>query len=208
MQMSENKKIFQPKVIIGSILGFVSAAVGIVAVFFPSLLNLERERMPKYDGGEQWSSVEAEVENYNKFIKFLDDRIKDEKLFEVRLNLPLGGDGWNSEYIEGFLKKGITFSEDDGNVCIVVTGGRWDAATGANTGDVEGFGVEISADDVPLSNTGVFGADTSSFCFPVGMVSAETQLNGYAYYNDVYGRGATTYWFKAVDKSAVKLKKY
>lgn len=41
--MSKENKIFQPKVIIGSITSFVVAAVGIVAVFFPSLLNLEKK---------------------------------------------------------------------------------------------------------------------------------------------------------------------
>ena len=41
--MSKENKIFQPKVIIGSLTSFVVAAVGIIAVFFPSLLNLEKK---------------------------------------------------------------------------------------------------------------------------------------------------------------------
>lgn len=44
---SQKNKIFQPKVIIGSITSFVVAAVGIVAVFFPSLLNLEKKSIPE-----------------------------------------------------------------------------------------------------------------------------------------------------------------
>lgn len=43
--MESKSKIFQPKVIIGSITSFVVAAVGIIAVFFPNLLNLEKSSM-------------------------------------------------------------------------------------------------------------------------------------------------------------------
>lgn len=35
--------IFEKKVIIGSIAGFVASAVGVVAVFFPSVFNLEKK---------------------------------------------------------------------------------------------------------------------------------------------------------------------
>ena len=45
--MNKQSKIFQPKVIIGSVMSFVIAAVGVVAVFFPSLLNLEKNTMNK-----------------------------------------------------------------------------------------------------------------------------------------------------------------
>ena len=40
--METKNKIFQPKVIIGSITSFIVAAVGIIAVFFPSVFNLEK----------------------------------------------------------------------------------------------------------------------------------------------------------------------
>lgn len=43
--MESKSKIFQPKVIIGSITSFIVAAVGIIAVFFPNLLNLEKSSM-------------------------------------------------------------------------------------------------------------------------------------------------------------------
>lgn len=45
--MSKESKIFQPKIIIGSITSFIVAAVGVIAVFFPSLLNLEKKSMPE-----------------------------------------------------------------------------------------------------------------------------------------------------------------
>lgn len=209
--MSENKKIFQPKVIIGSILGFVSAAVGTVAVFFPSLLNMEQEKMPKYydkEGGD-------ELEDYNGFIKFLDDRIKDEKLFEVRFHLPLGEALVGSAHMyEELFKKGIAFSEDDKYVCIIVTSGRKDAATGANTGGVEGFGVEFSEIGESVSDLRQLEVvDLSEFCFPGELTDwpdrYEYILNGYAHYDGYFSsNGNYTYKFKAVDKSAVKLKKY
>lgn len=34
--------IFQKKIIIGSIMSFIATGVGIVAVFFPDLLNLQK----------------------------------------------------------------------------------------------------------------------------------------------------------------------
>ena len=37
--------IFQKKIIIGSVLGFVASAIGLVAVFFPSVFNLEKQRI-------------------------------------------------------------------------------------------------------------------------------------------------------------------
>lgn len=43
--MQEKKKIFQPKVIIGSITSFIVAAVGVVAVFFPDLFNLQKKNL-------------------------------------------------------------------------------------------------------------------------------------------------------------------
>lgn len=43
--MNKQNKIFQPKVIIGSVMSFVIAVVGVIAVFFPSLFNLEKKGM-------------------------------------------------------------------------------------------------------------------------------------------------------------------
>ena len=36
---------FEKKVIVGSITSFIITAVGIVAVFFPDLLNLQKEKI-------------------------------------------------------------------------------------------------------------------------------------------------------------------
>ena len=110
MQMSENKKIFQPKVIIGSILGFVSAAVGVVAVFFPSLLNLERERMPKYEVAMDYER-ELNREYYDKFIEFLEERIKDKKVFELNLQYTYPGAGAALNDFLSLLNDNIAFGQ-------------------------------------------------------------------------------------------------
>lgn len=34
---------FEPKIIIGSVFGFIASAIGLIAVFFPSIFNLERQ---------------------------------------------------------------------------------------------------------------------------------------------------------------------
>lgn len=39
---------FQPKIIIGSVVGFLGTAIGIIAVFFPSLFNLEQKKIAEY----------------------------------------------------------------------------------------------------------------------------------------------------------------
>lgn len=38
---------FEKKVIIGSLFSFLATAVGIIAVFFPDLLNLQKEKIEK-----------------------------------------------------------------------------------------------------------------------------------------------------------------
>lgn len=67
--MSKENKVFQPKVIIGSITSFIVAAVGIIAVFFPSVFNLEKKSIPELqihyesaaDGIKLWKFLEKNV---------------------------------------------------------------------------------------------------------------------------------------------------
>ncbi len=44
-QKRKMSKIFQPKVIIGSVLGFIASAIGLIAVFFPSVFNQETKKI-------------------------------------------------------------------------------------------------------------------------------------------------------------------
>lgn len=41
--------IFRPRIIIGSLIGFIATAISIIAVFFPSLFNLETKKMDSFD---------------------------------------------------------------------------------------------------------------------------------------------------------------
>lgn len=54
---------FQPKIIIGSVVGFMATAIGVIAVFFPSLFNLEQKKIIEYT---------STINDENGYIKFLD----------------------------------------------------------------------------------------------------------------------------------------
>ncbi|MDO4697901.1 MAG: hypothetical protein Q4A60_04400 [Pasteurellaceae bacterium] len=74
--------IFQKKIIIGSIMSFIATAVGIIAVFFPDLLNLQKERI---------ETIVLDViseEDVEKVNKFLSNRVQDDKFFELDLLVP------------------------------------------------------------------------------------------------------------------------
>lgn len=59
--------IFQKKIIIGSIVGFIASAIGIVGVFFPSLLNIEKKKI------QELSVIINEQKDANNLYKFLKD---------------------------------------------------------------------------------------------------------------------------------------
>lgn len=68
---------FQPKIIIGSLVGFIATAIGVIAVFFPSIFNLEKKSIDEY-------SIQLKTcnnaENLFNFLKNHQDKI-------VRLNI-------------------------------------------------------------------------------------------------------------------------
>lgn len=63
--MQNEKKVFQPKIIIGSIVSFIAAALGVVAVFFPDLLNLQKKKL-----NEAEFILQSEAD-YNKTWEFV-----------------------------------------------------------------------------------------------------------------------------------------
>lgn len=68
---------FEKKVIIGSLFSFLATVVGIIAVFFPDLLNLQKEKVEK---------LTLDIFTYQdaqKLNEFLSKRAEDEKLFEL-----------------------------------------------------------------------------------------------------------------------------
>lgn len=56
---------FQPKIIIGSVVGFIATAIGVIAVFFPSLFNLEKKEIAYY------KETLVNVDDFKKLVDFL-----------------------------------------------------------------------------------------------------------------------------------------
>lgn len=54
---------FQPKIIIGSLVGFIATGIGVIAVFFPSLFNLEKKDIITY---------KETLVNIGDFVKLVD----------------------------------------------------------------------------------------------------------------------------------------
>lgn len=70
------------KVIVGSITSFIITAVGIAAVFFHDLLNLQNEKILSL-------KVDLDTQkDIEKFENFLNTRMKDEKIFKLDVCLP------------------------------------------------------------------------------------------------------------------------
>lgn len=91
---------FQPKIILGSVIGFVATAIGVIAVFFPSLFNLEQKKIANY------SYTLNSLSDANKFIDFL----KDHQNGIVHFNLTYIE---NERYIDAVDKNGnIIFDEN------------------------------------------------------------------------------------------------
>lgn len=69
MKGAKCKKIkkFQPKVIIGSITSFVIATIGVIAVFFPDLFNLQKKNVNEYE------IVLQKKDDFKKVWNFLKD---------------------------------------------------------------------------------------------------------------------------------------
>lgn len=67
---------------IGSITSFIITAVGIAAVFFHDLLNLQKEKILSL-------KVDLDTQkDIEKFENFLNTRMKDEKIFKLDVCLP------------------------------------------------------------------------------------------------------------------------
>lgn len=63
---------FQPKIIIGSVVGFIATAIGVIAVFFPSLFNLETKKIAEYQHN---LNTDQDAINFINFLKEHQDGI-------------------------------------------------------------------------------------------------------------------------------------
>ncbi len=70
------------KVIVGSITSFIITVVGIAAVFFHDLLNLQNEKILSL-------TVDLDTQkDIEKFENFLNSEIKDNKIFKLDVYIP------------------------------------------------------------------------------------------------------------------------
>ena len=118
--------IFQKKIIIGSVIGFMASAIGVVGVFFPSLLNIEKKKIQELaitinEQKDANSLYEFLKDNENKIvqldIKYSPKKIQNsdyrdnwrENLFEkAKNNFNIDNSYPNSKTI-------ITYIDSDGN---------------------------------------------------------------------------------------------
>ena len=74
---------FEKKIIIGSITSFLATAIGIIAIFFPDLFNLQKEKIYK---------IQLDIltqDDIKQLQTFLDTRVKDDGIFELDICIPL-----------------------------------------------------------------------------------------------------------------------
>lgn len=100
-------KVFQPKVIIGSVCGIIASIVGFIAIFFPSLFNLELEQL-----GEP---VEYVAHNYKDmhilFEKLAKLDYEKQRIFKLDLlichidELSTNSDNWTKAFIHSDKNK-------------------------------------------------------------------------------------------------------
>lgn len=109
--------IFQKKIIIGSIMSFIATAIGVIAVFFPDLLNLQKEKIDKL------TLTINSVDDFNKFSQFLDKKVDDGKIFELDVTLCFAENGSNPDNYENnqfkmnFYNHGIWSNEEGITQC-------------------------------------------------------------------------------------------
>lgn len=91
---------FQPKIIIGSVIGFIASVLGIIVAFFPSVFNLEKKSIAEY-------TYNLNTENdAEKFIQFL----KNHQNSIVHLNISYIE---NERYIDLVDKNGNIILDDN-----------------------------------------------------------------------------------------------
>lgn len=176
--------IFQKKIIIGSIMSFVATAVGVIAVFFPDLFNMQKKKM---------EALSIELNNQKDFgilSQFLEKRVEDRKLFKLEIalcdgkNLANEGIDIFSEQIGGLIEDNVIspmtgkmaylasyYDHRDQNECDLTSDGECSA-------NVYAF-PETSLLTGNPANTD-FGASTLDCAYMPGMVA---QIQGYFVFN-------------------------
>lgn len=216
---------FEKKVIVGSITSFIITAVGIVAVFFPDLLNLQKEKILSL-------TVDLDTQkDIEKFENFLNARVKDNKIFKLDVCLPdfLWVD--NKWLGEGYFPDGrkprdnqaknISFSGTPTGygmrVCIASNNndsdyyypgwcdeeaGYWKDESGKKVGHIA---IDFHGENyLIVSEDGNDARNKLNFNGP-----CKEQIDGYFYFDGLIPRVEKGYYdFKEIDKKEIKLKSY
>lgn len=74
-------KLFSKKIYIGSILGFFVSAIGLTAIFFPSLFNMEKKSI------DSFSSIITDEKQAYDFYSFLDKKLETNDIFELNVEI-------------------------------------------------------------------------------------------------------------------------
>ncbi|MGX3013969.1 hypothetical protein ACWIVY_08795 [Ursidibacter sp. B-7004-1] len=192
--------IFQKKIIIGSIMSFIATGVGVIAVFFPDLLNLQKKKM---------ETIDIAVEDINSFEKvssFLKECALDKKLFQLNLEA-CSNIHSDSEIQENqglvFGKMDDYFNEPTLTKFELSQEGR--DINSLNECDHWCAGISYS---FPESSTSASSIHKESKCSVYGMGS--TIINGFfVHENTDYTKGEHEFHnFKLIPKESVLLKDY
>ncbi|MCZ6150539.1 hypothetical protein O6B96_05715 [Campylobacter ureolyticus] len=222
---------FEKKVIVGSITSFIITAVGIVAVFFPDLLNLQKEKILSL-------KVDLDTQkDIEKFENFLNARVKDNKIFKLDVCMPefaWADNKWLGEaYFSDEIKpsanqaKNISYdyeyafrehSKDDFfRVCIASINNDLDYYYLDWCNDEPGYYKDESGKKVGhiaidfhgenfliVSEDGNNARNKLNFNRP-----CRTQIDGYFYFDGLIPRVEMGYYdFREIDKKEIKLKSY
>lgn len=74
-------KIFEKKIYIGSVIGVIATIIGIVAIFFPSIFNLEKKKFVEFE------LVLKNKNDGDRLQNFLNERAEDKKLFKLNVSI-------------------------------------------------------------------------------------------------------------------------
>lgn len=220
---------FEKKVIIGSITSFIITAVGIVAVFFPDLLNLQKEKIERY---------EATISNKKEaieFSNFLEKISKKEKLFylDVAFCIPYGinpvtreeeelywvdnyynantfFDGENETFV--FTVKKSDYEPEDAETC--KTDDFNNPEYFSQCGQSEYYFKNIKEtenyhDMLRGQIYTIYKGKEGNKCYDIFEMPDRKVINGYFIPNgDSFYKNSTAYSFEPIDKKEIKLKSY
>ena len=220
------------KVIVGSITSFIITAVGIAAVFFPDLLNLQKEKILSL-------TVDLDTQkDIEKFENFLNARVKDNKIFKLDVCMPEFAWVDNKWLGEGYFSDGrepsanqaknishsneYDFGKDSKNnsfrVCIASNNNDLDYYYSGWCDEEPGYYKDESGKKVGFAAFDFYGKDFFMSAEDIGRIrkklnfngSCEGQISGCFYFDRKLGTNEEydMYSFQQIDEKYVLIKNY